>query len=156
MAAYPNDGSSSCTVLSTDAELEAALVESFNQPLVLFKHSEWCGRSERVLEAALAELERVTDRVECRVLVVQTHRALSDAVARRFNIRHETPQVVVIRYGLVTWHAAHWQITGDALRRAIEAAAPVVPTDGHPPHLITPRTNLNVLPRRCRIPPLDQ
>ena len=107
-----------CAVLSTEAELEAAVADSFEQPVVLLKHSKWCGRSQQIIEATLGELETLSQ-VGCRVLIVQNHRALSNVVARRFNIRHETPQVVVIRNGQVTWHAAHSQITGHALRRAI-------------------------------------
>jgi bacillithiol system protein YtxJ len=113
------DSSKSCAVLSTTAELEAAVADSFELPLVLLKHSEWCNRSQRVIEDALVELERWATKIGCRVLVVQDHRELSDAVARLFNIRHETPQVIVLRNGRVTWHAAHFDITSHALRRAI-------------------------------------
>lgn len=113
-----NDANS-CGVLSTDTELKAALVDSFARPIVLLKHSEWCDRSQRVMGAALVELERWATQIGCRVLVVQDHRELSDAVARLFNVRHETPQVIVLRNGRVTWHAAHFDITSHALRRAI-------------------------------------
>lgn len=114
-----NESSHHCTVLSTEAELEAALSDSFERPLVLMKHSEWCGWSQRVTEAALGELERWATHVGCRVLVVQNHPDLSNAIARRFGICHETPQVIVVRNGQVTWHAAHSDITSHALRRAI-------------------------------------
>ena len=114
-----NESSNPCAVLSTEAELETALADSFERPLVLLKHSEWCDRSQRVIEAALGELETWATEIGCRVLVVQNHPELSDAIARLLKIRHETPQVVLIRNGQVTWHAAHFDINSHALRRAI-------------------------------------
>src|SRR6185295_5148983 len=117
-----NEAWNHCAVLSTPTEFEAAVVDSFKQPLVLLKHSEWCHRSQRIIEAALGELEKLA--TYCRVVIVQDHRALSDTIARRFNIRHETPQVVVIRNGRVTWHAAHSDINAPALRRAIALGVP--------------------------------
>lgn len=38
-------------VLSTEAELKAALVNSFPRSIVLLNHSEWCERSQGVIGA---------------------------------------------------------------------------------------------------------
>jgi bacillithiol system protein YtxJ len=114
-----NENVEPCGVLSTEAEFDAALSESFERPLVLLKHSEWCNLSQSAIAVARGELETWAKEVGCRIVVVQNHRALSDTIARRLGIRHETPQVVVIRNGHITWHAAHFEITTDALRRAI-------------------------------------
>jgi bacillithiol system protein YtxJ len=40
-------------------------------------------------------------------------------------VRHESPQVIVLRGGEVAWAAAHFKITAEAVRKALEAAASV-------------------------------
>jgi bacillithiol system protein YtxJ len=111
-----------CTVLSTEAELDAALAESFTRPLVLLKHSDSCGRSEYAIGTALRELESWSERVGCGLVVVQDHRRLSDAIARRLGVRHETPQMLLVRNGRIVWHASHWGISDATVRRALEDA----------------------------------
>lgn len=116
------DELNSCATLSTDAELEAALSESFERPVVLLKHSEWCSVSERAIEAARGEIEEWAKRIGCRIVVVQNQRELCDSIARRLGIRHETPQILVIRNGRAVWDASHAGITESSVRRALEAA----------------------------------
>jgi bacillithiol system protein YtxJ len=85
-------------VLSTDPALRAALAESFARPLVLLKHSVWCGLSVRAIEAARSQIDNWAERIGCRVVVVQNHRDISDAIAHRLGIRHR-PQIHLIRNG---------------------------------------------------------
>ena len=115
----------SCDELSTVAEFDALVAESFERPVVILKHSDSCGRSAYAMETVFGELERwaqgVKD-VSCRVVVVQEHRELSDAIERRLKIRHHTPQLILIRHGRVVWHASHWGITDAAMQRALADA----------------------------------
>jgi hypothetical protein len=53
---------------------------------------------------------------------VQNQRELCDSIARRLGIRHETPQILVIRNGRAVWDASHAGITESSVRRALEAA----------------------------------
>lgn len=47
-------------------------------------------------------------------------RPVSDAIARRLGIRHETPQAFVIYQGQVFFHASHYAITPDALNKTLD------------------------------------
>jgi len=38
----------------------------------------------------------------------------------RTGVRHESPQVLLIRDGLAVWHGSHWEITEQALDQAAE------------------------------------
>jgi bacillithiol system protein YtxJ len=42
---------------------------------------------------------------------------VSDQVAARFGIRHETPQAILLREGRVVWSASHFRITAETLAR---------------------------------------
>src|SRR6478672_11368017 len=92
-----------CKILSTAAGLDDALVESSERPVVLLKHSVWCGLSQRVIKGALRDLEAWAQQIGCRIVIVQKRRNLSDAIADRLGVAHETPQMLIIRNGRVTW-----------------------------------------------------
>jgi bacillithiol system protein YtxJ len=53
------------------------------------------------------------------MVTVQTHRAVSNAVAQRLGVRHETPQALLIRDGRVVWSASHFRVTAAAVEDAI-------------------------------------
>ena len=50
---------------------------------------------------------------------VRAFHALGQLVAARSGVRHESPQVVVLRDGVAAWDAAHRRITAEALARAV-------------------------------------
>jgi bacillithiol system protein YtxJ len=109
------------THLSDLDMLEAAIAESLERPVLLFKHSRSCGISCEAfdeLQAHVAE-HAGTASVSYKVITVQSHRRLSDSATERFGIRHETPQVILLKDGRAVWNASHFRITADALTRAI-------------------------------------
>ena len=106
------------TALSTTEELEAAVTASAGRPLLLLKHSLTCGTSAYAREEVEDFLAQPQCPIDAYVVHVQTGRAVSNAVAERFGIRHESPQLFLIVDGRVVWHASHHRIT----RREIAAA----------------------------------
>ena len=57
------------------------------------------------------------------MVTVQTHRNVSNAVATRLGVRHETPQALLVRNGQVIWAASHFRVTAAAVAAALKAAA---------------------------------
>src|SRR5262245_24545697 len=102
--------------LSDDGSIEELLAQSHQHPVVLFEHDPYCGVSTDVEE----ELETLD--VEVVVLDVSRQHDLKRQVAERTGVRHESPQVIVLRGGEAAWTASHFQITAEAVRRAVEAA----------------------------------
>jgi bacillithiol system protein YtxJ len=84
------------------------LFETSNlRPVVLFKHSLTCPISANVYR----EVDE-TD-AEINLVVVQTARHISNEIAQKTGIRHESPQAIVIRDGAPVYHASHYDITAD-------------------------------------------
>jgi thioredoxin 1 len=110
----------SLTPLHDLESLDAAIAESRERPVLLFKHSRHCGTSFEALDELHAHIEGAPPGFAAyKVITVQTHRPVSDAVARRFGIRHETPQAIVLRDGNAIWNASHFRITASQLDQAL-------------------------------------
>ena len=110
---------SQITALSDLDMLEAAIAESLEQPVVLFKHSRTCGLSCAALDELRAHLDRNDARATYKLITVQSHRHVSDEVTGRLGVRHETPQVILLRDGRAVWKASHFRVTADALSLAL-------------------------------------
>jgi bacillithiol system protein YtxJ len=110
---------SQLTHLSDLDELEAAIAESLERPVLLFKHSRTCGISHEALDELRAHLQRAGARAAYKLITVQSHRSVSDAASARLGVRHETPQAILLRHGRPVWSASHFRITADHLDHAI-------------------------------------
>ena len=110
------------TPISGIDELEHMLAESRMRPVLLFKHSYTCGVSAEALDEMRAHIEEQTSGVRYAMVTVQTHREVSNAIAARLGVRHETPQAILVRDGRAVWNASHFKVTASEVGRAIEAA----------------------------------
>jgi thioredoxin 1 len=108
---------SSFRSLDSEDMLEEALAASAETPVVLFKHSAICPISA----LAHRQVKKLTEPSDPPVykLVVQEHRPVSNAIADRFGIRHESPQAIVVYEGEPIFHTSHTSITARALREVI-------------------------------------
>lgn len=106
--------------LTTEAELDHAVAASRQRPIVLFKHSTTCGVSaaayEQMLDAAGPGVR------EWYLIDVRTDWQVSNAIVKRFGVRHESPQVLVVGRERVRWHASHHRVTASAIRSAVDGA----------------------------------
>lgn len=95
--------------------LDKLITDSQTTPIVIFKHSTSCGISS----AAYREMEKLEAPVN--LLEVQSARDVSREVADRTGIRHETPQVIVLKDGKAVWDASHFDVKAGAVRKALES-----------------------------------
>ena len=107
------------THLRESADIDAAIEESRLRPVLLFKHSRSCGVSAEALDELHSHVEQADGTAAYKMLTVQSHRQLSDDIAVRLGIRHETPQAILLRDGRPVWSASHFRITADALAKQI-------------------------------------
>ena len=104
--------------LRQDRDLEQLLEISKSNPVFIFKHSTQCPISSQTYNE-FREFVESAGELTCGVVHVIERRAISDAIAKRFNLPHQSPQVIVIKNGRVIWHASHWSITIDSLNEAL-------------------------------------
>ena len=107
-------------VLDSVDALERVIVASEERLILLFKHSVTCGTSAQAHDELVAHLSEGRHATQHAIVTVQTHQDVSDAVATRLNVRHETPQALLIQKGRVVWEASHFRVTADTIKDAIE------------------------------------
>ena len=107
------------THLSDLDMLAAAIDESRERPVLLFKHSRTCGVSCEAMDELQAHLLEARTDAAYKVITVQSHRGVSDQAASRLGVRHETPQAILLRDGKPVWNASHFRITAAALSQVL-------------------------------------
>ncbi|HKC62142.1 MAG TPA: bacillithiol system redox-active protein YtxJ [Pyrinomonadaceae bacterium] len=93
--------------------LNQLLTRSQTEPVILFKHSTTCPISA----AAYRQMSEVGQEVS--LVIVQRAREVSKEVEALTGIRHESPQVIVLRNGGAVWSASHFDITSGEVERAV-------------------------------------
>jgi len=105
--------------LKTAQQLDELVEQSHTLPVVIFKHSTRCG----VSSMAKSRLENSWDIPEGDIkpylLDLISYRALSDEVARRFNVPHQSPQLLLIRDGVSVYDCSHMSISASALKKKL-------------------------------------
>lgn len=104
--------------LREQRDLEELIDKSNPDPVLLFKHSTQCPTSTEAYEEFTRFVEH-RPALYCGAVLVIENRKLSNAIAERFGVRHESPQALLIQNGCVVWHASHWSITSDSLEQAV-------------------------------------
>jgi bacillithiol system protein YtxJ len=103
--------------IENSSQLDTLLERSKERRVWIFKHSLTCSISAH----AWLEFRRFAESVEGDVVFalieVQAARPVSNAVAQRLGIRHQSPQAILLREGAVAWHASHFDIELSALRQ---------------------------------------
>jgi bacillithiol system protein YtxJ len=100
--------------LTTIDQLAIIDEESIQQPVMLLKHSTRCSISS----AALGRLERNLDEgsgMKVYYLDLIAYRDVSNAIASRYGIEHQSPQVIVLKNGKAVYHESHMGIQPDEI-----------------------------------------
>ena len=103
--------------LNEESQLEALTQESVQHPVLIFKHSTRCSVSRLTLD----RLERNWKHEELQdvkpyFLDLITYRNISNAIVEKFNIEHESPQILVIKNGECVLDQSHYAIDYQVIR----------------------------------------
>lgn len=91
-------------------DLDQAVSNSKERTVVLFKHSTRCSVSSmarRIFENEWVEKPEA----EAWFLDLIRYREISNEIAQRFSVRHESPQMIVLRDTRPVHHASHSRIS---------------------------------------------
>lgn len=103
--------------------LDTVLERSHEQPVFIYKHSPICSVSTFAYRQVVGFLSAAASKPIIYFVDVLGARPVSNDIASRLDVVHQSPQVILIRSGEVRWHGSHGDIRQEALQRALAEAS---------------------------------
>lgn len=100
--------------------LDEIVKNSYLLPVAILKHSTRCGISNMVLRQFEKEYSLEEDKIKLYFLDLLRHRDISNKVAAKFNVPHESPQLIIIREGKVVYDGSHSAIKAATLHQHVQ------------------------------------
>jgi bacillithiol system protein YtxJ len=96
-------------------DLEAAISASNHQPIAIFKHSTRCSISSTALDRFERAWQKTDQHQNLKpyLLDLIQFREISNQVADQLEVRHESPQIIIIKEGKAVFHESHYGILLD-------------------------------------------
>lgn len=102
--------------LETLEHLEEAISRSQDVPVAIFKHSTRCSVSFMAKKTLELTWKFNSDEIEIYFLDLIRFRPISNEIAQRFKIHHESPQLIVLQDGKAVYNVSHNDISVDDLQ----------------------------------------
>jgi bacillithiol system protein YtxJ len=112
--------SSKCnwTELTDLGQLNEIITLSNEKPVAIFKHSTRCSVSRMALKQFENEFTSA-DKVTLYFLDLIENRAISNEIAIRFDVAHQSPQLILIKEGKAIYHVSHSDIDAEVLKTRV-------------------------------------
>lgn len=96
--------------LTSTEEVDEILLASNENIQVIYKHSRTCG----ICYISRSSLEKMTEEtrhsIDLYMVDVIRDRPISKYIAEKVGVRHESPQMLIIKDGEVVWHGSHYKV----------------------------------------------
>lgn len=93
--------------LNSMEQLDGIVEKSKTKPQFIFKHSTRCGISRMVISRFKNDYQISGNEADLYYLDLLDYRAISNAIADRFQVMHQSPQLVIIKNGVAVAHESH-------------------------------------------------
>lgn len=105
--------------LTTIDQLNGIEKKSMTKTQVIYKHSTTCGISRMVLNMFNSSYKMAENNIDLYYLDLLSYRGVSNETGYKFQVIHESPQLLVIKNGAVVTHASHAAISEIDLNKYI-------------------------------------
>ena len=92
-------------------QLEEIKEKSKTETILIFKHSTRCGISKMVIKQFEKLFTEDLSDLKVYYLDLLNFREISNEVGYKFQVLHQSPQLLVIKEGVAVVHASHYEIT---------------------------------------------
>ncbi|WP_395044974.1 bacillithiol system redox-active protein YtxJ [Flavobacterium sp.] len=110
-----NSSKMSWTQLTDLGQLNEIIDLSTTKPVLIFKHSTRCSISRMALKQFENEFD-LEEKVTPYFLDLLENRSISNEIATRFDVEHQSPQLILIKDGKAIYNVSHSDIQVDDLR----------------------------------------
>lgn len=105
--------------LTSLVQLDEITEISKSKPVAIFKHSTTCGISRMVLRDLETDYDIEASQLEFYYLDLKAYREVSNEVAARFQVWHESPQMILIKNGTAVYNASHSAVNVHGLKEKL-------------------------------------
>ncbi|MGH1384667.1 bacillithiol system redox-active protein YtxJ [Kordia sp.] len=105
--------------LTEMSQLDTIVEESKTKPVAIFKHSTRCGISNMVIKQFESQYDLEENQMKVYYLDLLSFRPISQEIAARFQVWHESPQLILVKNGVTVGHASHSQINAIPLEQFV-------------------------------------
>jgi bacillithiol system protein YtxJ len=106
--------------LESEKQWLQLLQTSKEQPVCVLKHSTRCPISSAAHDQWNAYLNQSPNSdVEYAIVLVVEDRPVSNLIAETLDVKHESPQLIVVKQGKAVAHTSHWHITEGKLNELL-------------------------------------
>ncbi len=100
-------------------QIEEIITDSYERAVVIFKHSTRCSISRFALNRFESDFRFTKEEILPFYLDLLSFREISNELANRFGVEHQSPQIIVIKNGKPVYAASHENIDAAALGRFV-------------------------------------
>lgn len=105
--------------LTDISTIDQIIKDSFDKPQVIFKHSTRCSISSMALNRL--EREQAPANANFYYLDLLNYRNISNEIASKFSVYHESPQILIIRNGECVYDESHQGINMSEIAEQVAA-----------------------------------
>ena len=102
--------------LTDIGQLDEIVDLSNEKPVAVFKHSTRCSISRLALKQFENEFN-LQDKIDIYFLDLLSYREISNEIANRFNVMHQSPQILLIKNGKAIYNDSHSDIEAAILKQ---------------------------------------
>ena len=103
--------------LTDISQLTKIIKDSKTKPVAIYKHSTTCGISRMVLNQIESTYDIDASQMDIYYLDLKAYRDVSNEVAARFQVIHQSPQMIVIKNGTAVYADSHGAVNVPVLHQ---------------------------------------
>lgn len=97
--------------LISEQDFERLIEGSKHSAVIIFKHSTRCSISAM----ALRRMNEASKLYDIHIIDIIQHRDISNMIAQKLRVTHQSPQLLIVKSGNCSFHASHMQISVNLL-----------------------------------------
>ena len=106
-------------ILQADSQIAKIVERSKEVPCLIFKHSISCPISSMAKSRLEMQWDLADQNVEVYYLDLINNRSVSNLIADTFDVRHQSPQALLIKDGICTFNTSHLDISVASIKDAL-------------------------------------
>jgi len=108
-------------IIQSESQLDAIIEQSKVKPCLIFKHSTTCPISSMAKRRLEMNWDIGEGEMDVFYLDLLSYRPVSNLIAQKFQIEHQSPQVLLIEDGICTFNTSHLDISAEEIKGKVAA-----------------------------------